>query len=226
VSQSRALAAEATGTALLLAVIVGSGIMGERLAGGNGAIALLANTLATGAGLAVLIATFGDISGAHFNPVVTISEAWLGRLTWRRVPAYLLAQVIGAVSGVALANAMFALPLFSESQHVRSGSAQLLSEGVATFGLLTVILHGAARRPGALPMLVGLYIGAGYWFTASTAFANPVVTIARSLSDTFAGIRPSDTPAFIAAQAAGGSLAMLVFRWMDPSEQSGHTPSR
>lgn len=220
-SRSRALAAEAIGTALLLAVIVGSGIMGERLAGGNEAIALLANTLATGAGLAVLIATFADISGAHFNPVVTISEAWLGRLGWRRVPPYLLAQLIGAVSGVALANAMFALPLFSASQHMRAGSAQLLSEGVATFGLLTVILHGAARRPKTLPMLVGLYISAGYWFTASTAFANPVVTIARSLSDTFAGIRPWDIPGFVAAQVVGGGIAVLVFRWMSVKTSDG-----
>lgn len=222
--QSRALAAEAIGTALLLAVIVGSGIMGEQLADGNAAIALLANTLATGAGLAVLIATFADISGAHFNPVVTISEAWLGRLDWRQVPPYVLAQVLGAVVGVALANAMFALPLFSASQHMRAGPAQLLSEGVATFGLLTVILHGAARRPSALPMLVGLYISAGYWFTASTAFANPVVTLARSLSDTFAGIRPSDIPGFIAAQLFGGSLAVLVFRWMSsqPLEEHEH----
>lgn len=220
-SRSRALAAEAIGTALLLAVIVGSGIMGERLAGGNEAIALLANTLATGAGLAVLITIFADFSGAHFNPVVTVSEAWLGRLGWRRVPPYLLAQLIGAVSGVALANTMFALPLFSASQHIRAGSAQLLSEGVATFGLLTVILHGAASRPRALPMLVGLYISAGYWFTASTAFANPVVTIARSLSDTFAGIRPWDIPGFVAAQVVGGGIAVLVFRWMSVKTSDG-----
>ena len=210
---SRAAAAEAIGTGLLLAVIVGSGIMGERLAGGNAAIALLANTVATGAGLAVLIATFAKVSGAHFNPVVTFSEAWFGRVEWRRVPSYVGAQVIGAVGGVALANAMFELPLVSLSQHVRAGSAQFLSELVATFGLLTVILHGA-KRPEILPAVVGLYISAGYWFTASTAFANPAVTIARSLSDTFAGIRPWDVPGFIGGECVGGVLAVCVYGWM------------
>jgi glycerol uptake facilitator-like aquaporin len=217
---ARAAAGEALGTALLLAVIVGSGIMGERLAVGNGAIALLANTLATGAGLVVLIVTFSGVSGAHFNPVVTLSEAFFGRLGWRHVPSYVVAQLLGAISGVALANAMFALPLFSLSQHVRAGSGQFLSETVATFGLLTVILHGATRRPEALAMLVGLYISAGYWFTASTAFANPAVTIARSLSDTFTGIRLWDVPGFIGGQCVGGLVAVVVYRWMTAKQPS------
>jgi glycerol uptake facilitator-like aquaporin len=210
---SRRLTAELTGTALLLAAIVGSGIMGERLAGGNVAIALLTNTIATGAMLVVLILTFGPISGAHFNPAVTLAEATRGGIGWEHVPGYVAVQLAGAVLGVWVAHLMFAAPVWQVSQHARSGGAQLLSEFVATFGLLGVIRSTARARPDALPMAVGLYITGAYWFTASTSFANPAVTIARSLTDTFAGIRPADVPGFIAAQVAGGAAATLLFGW-------------
>lgn len=211
------MTAEAVGTALLLAAIVGSGIMGERLAGGNVAIALLANTIATGAALVALILTFGSISGAHFNPVVTLADASQGGILWRNVPAYICAQVAGAFVGVAVANVLFGEPVFFASHHARHGGAQLLSEFVATFGLLAVIWGCARRRSEATPFAVGAYITAAYWFTASTSFANPAVTLARTASDTFAGIRPLDAPGFILAQLAGAALATLLFRWLVPA---------
>ncbi len=213
---SRKLVAEALGTAMLLAAVVGSGIMGERLAQGNVAIALLANTIATGAALAALILTFGPVSGAHFNPAVTLSDAALGGLSWRMVPGYILAQVLGAFTGVACAHAMFDLPVFSISQHVRSGPAQLLSEFVATFGLLAVIWGAVRFRSSAVPFAVAAYITSAYWFTASTSFANPAVTLARSVTNTFAGIRPEDAPGFIVAQLLGAAAATLLFRWLAP----------
>jgi glycerol uptake facilitator-like aquaporin len=208
--------AEAIGTALLLATVVGSGIMAERLAGGNVAIALLANTVATGAGLIALILAFGPISGAHFNPVVTLADAWQGGIDWRDVPAYLIGQFAGAAGGVVLAHVMFEEGAVSFSTHVRSGSGQFVSEFVATFGLLAVIWACARRRPTAAPFAVGAYITAAYWFTASTSFANPAVTVARTLTNTFAGIRPTDAPAFIAAQLGGAFAATALFRWLLP----------
>jgi glycerol uptake facilitator-like aquaporin len=212
------LAAEALGTALLLAAVVGSGIMGEELARPNVALALLANTVATGAALVALIITFGPISGAHFNPVVTLADASQGGLPWREVPATIAAQVTGAFLGVAVAHVMFKQPaLFFASQHRRDGIAQLVSEFVATFGLLAVIWGSARRRPGLVPFAVGAYIMAAYWFTASTSFANPAVTLARAASDTFAGIRPIDAPAFIGAQLAGAAAATALFRWLVPA---------
>lgn len=214
---SRKLAAEALGTALLLAAVVGSGIMGDRLAQGNVAIALLANTIATGAALVALILTLGPISGAHFNPAVTLSDALLGGLPWRMVPGYVAAQVIGAFAGVACAHAMFGLPVFSLSQHVRSGPAQLFSEFVATFGLLAVIWGVVRSRSSAVPFAVGAYITAAYWFTASTSFANPAVTLARAATNTFAGIRPEDAPGFVVAQLIGAIAATLLFRWLVPT---------
>jgi glycerol uptake facilitator-like aquaporin len=217
VTWARRIAAETLGTGLLLAAVVGSGIMGERLAGGNVAIALLANTLATGAMLVALILAFGPISGAHFNPAVTVADASQGGLAWREVPGYLAGQVIGAFAGVAAAHLMFSEPVFSVSRHARAGSAQLFSEFVATFGLLCVIWSCARLRSSALPFAVGAYITGAYWFTASTSFANPAVTIARSASDTFAGIRPSDALGFIVAQLAGAAAATLLFRWLVPS---------
>lgn len=210
---SRRWVAEFLGTAFLLAIVVGSGIMAERLAGGNGAAALLANSLATGAGLIALILTFGPISGAHFNPVVSLIETGFGRLPRLAAVGYLAAQFTGAIAGVMAANVMFELPLVFASQHARAGSAQLFSELLATFGLVTVILHCAKHRPDAVPYAVSAYISAAYWFTSSTSFANPAVTIARTLSDTFTGIRPADAPGFIAAQAAGGLLAAVLHRW-------------
>jgi glycerol uptake facilitator-like aquaporin len=214
---ARRTVAELLGTALLLATVVGSGIMGERLAGGNVAIALLANTLATGAALVALILTFGAISGAHFNPVVTLADAALGGRPWREVPAYLLAQVAGAFAGVAAADIMFDLPAFSASRHARTGPSQWFSEAVATFGLLAVIWGCSRRRASVVPFAVGAYITAAYWFTASTSFANPAVTLARAATDTFAGIRPADVPGFVAAQLAGAALATAVFRWLVPA---------
>ena len=211
----RALA-EGLGTALLLATVIGSGIMGDKLAGGSVAIALLANTVATGAGLVALILTFGPISGAHFNPAVTLADASQGGLPWRDVPAYLVAQVLGAFGGVAVAHFMFEKPLFFASLHERSGAAQWVSELVATFGLLSVIWGCARRRPSAIPFAVGAYITAAYWFTSSTSFANPVVTLARAASDTFAGIRPVDAPGFIVAQLLGAAAATVTFRWLVP----------
>ena len=210
---ARRLTAEALGTALLLAVVVGSGIMAERLTQ-DGAVALLANTAATGAGLAVLIAILGPISGAHFNPAVTLVFALKRALSARLAAAYAVAQIAGGVAGVWLAHLMFAEPVFQVSTRLRDGPAQVLSEGVATFGLIGVILAGVRFRPRAVPALVGLYITAAYWFTASTSFANPAVTLARSLSDTFAGIAPSSAPAFIVAQIAGAVAALVAFSWL------------
>jgi glycerol uptake facilitator-like aquaporin len=217
VTEARRVTAELLGTALLLAAVVGSGIMGERLAAGNVAVALLANTLATGATLMALILAFGPISGAHFNPAVTLADACEGGLAWREVPGYLAAQVVGAFGGVAAAHLMFSEPLFSASTHVRAGRAQLFSEFVATFGLLSVIWGCARLRSSAVPFAVGAYIMGAYWFTASTSFANPAVTLARAASNTFAGIRPVDAPGFIVAQFAGAAAATLVFRWLVPS---------
>lgn len=216
VSLARRALAEALGTAFLLAVVIGSGIMGERLAGGNVALALLANTLATGAGLVALILTFGSISGAHFNPAVTIADAAQGGLSWRDAPVYVAAQVVGAFVGVAVAHGMFGEPAFFASTHVRSGGAQWLSEFVATFGLLATIWGTVRARAAAVPFAVGAYITAAYWFTSSTSFANPAVTLARAASNTFAGIRPCDVPGFVAAQFAGAAAATLLFAWLVP----------
>ena len=213
---ARRAVAEALGTAFLLAAVVGSGIMGERLAGGNVAIALLANTLATGAMLVALILTFGPISGAHFNPAVTLADASQGGLAWHEVPVYIAAQIAGAFAGVAAAHLMFGEPVFFASRHVRAGNAQLFSEFVATFGLLSIIWGCARLRSSAVPFAVGAYITAAYWFTSSTSFANPAVTLARAASDTFAGIRPADAPGFIVAQLAGAIAATLLFRWLVP----------
>jgi glycerol uptake facilitator-like aquaporin len=212
----RRVVAEFTGTLLLLAAVVGSGIMGERLAAGNVAIALLANTLATGAALIAIILAFGPISGAHLNPAVTLADAWVGGVAWRETPAYIFAQTTGAFAGVVAAHWMFGLAAVSVSTHVRAGSAQVFSEFVATFGLLAVIWGCARTRPAAVPFAVGAYITAAYWFTASTSFANPAVTVARSLTNTFAGVRPVDVPAFVAAQFAGAFAATLLFRWLVP----------
>ena len=214
---ARRIAAEAVGTAFLLAAVVGSGIMGERLAGGNVAITLLANTLATGAMLVTLILTFGPISGAHLNPAVTLADASQGGVAWREVPEYIGAQLLGAFAGVAAAHLMFGEAIFSASRHVRAGRAQLFSEFAATFGLLCVIWGCARLRSSAVPFAVGAYITGAYWFTASTSFANPAVTLARSASDTFAGIRPADAPGFVVAQLAGAAAATALFRWLVPS---------
>jgi glycerol uptake facilitator-like aquaporin len=215
-SLQRRAASEAVGTAMLLAAVVGSGIMGERLAGGNVAIALLANTMATGAALVALILTFGPISGAHFNPAVTVADASQGGLAWSAVPAYVVAQVVGAFAGVAIAHVMFGEPLFTASRHARDGLPQLVSEFVATFGLLAVIWGCVRSRADVVPFAVAAYITAAYWFTASTSFANPAVTMARAATDTFAGIRPADAPGFIVAQLAGGGAATALFRWLLP----------
>jgi glycerol uptake facilitator-like aquaporin len=217
VSFPRRLVSEVIGTALLLAAVVGSGIMGERLANGNVAIALLANTLATGTAMVALILTFGPISGAHFNPAVTLADASQGGLPWLEVPGYIFAQMVGAFAGVASAHLMFALPLFSISHHARSGGSQMFSEFVATFGLLAVIWGCVRVRATAVPFAVGAYITAAYWFTASTSFANPALTIARSVTDTFAGIRPGDVAGFVIAQLLGAACATVVFRWLIPS---------
>lgn len=211
---SRRLAAELLGTTLLLATVVGSGIMGERLAGGNGAIALLANTLATGAGLVVLIHMFGPISGAHFNPAVTLAVTMRGGIERRMAAAYVVVQAIGAVAGVWLAHAMFAEPVWQISAKLRDGPAQGLSEFVATFGLIGTIIATQRSQPETTPAAVALYITAAYWFTASTSFANPAVTMARSLSDTFAGIAPVSVPLFVVAQFAGAVAAVAVFQWL------------
>jgi glycerol uptake facilitator-like aquaporin len=215
-SLSRRVVAEAVGTAFLLTTVVGSGIMAERLAGGNLALALLANTLATGAGLVALILTFGGISGAHFNPAVTIAAASQRGIAWRDTLPYVGAQIAGAFAGVALAHLMFDAPVFSASRHARSGLGQLTGEFTATFGLVSVIAGCSATRAPATPFAVAAYITAAYWFTSSTSFANPVVTLARATSDTFAGIRPGDAPGFIAAQVLGAISATLLFRWMLP----------
>jgi glycerol uptake facilitator-like aquaporin len=210
----RRFVSELLGTAFLLAAVVGSGIMAERLAGGNVAIALLANTIATGAALVALILAFGPISGAHFNPVVTLSQATLGTMPWRETPFYVLAQIVGAFVGVAIANTMFGLPLFFASTHIRSGFPQVFSEFVATFGLLVVIWNCSRFRASAVPYAVGAYITAAYWFTASTSFANPAVTLARTMSNTFAGIRAADAPGYIAAELIGGLAATFLCGWL------------
>lgn len=222
-SLARKLVAEGLGSALLLAVVVGSGIMGEQLAGGNTAVALLANSLATGAGLVALILMFGTISGAHFNPAVTLSEAWQRSMPRREVLPYLAVQFAGAVAGVLAAHAMFDLAPVSASQHVRSGPGQWLSEYIATFGLLAVIIGCSRSRPAMTPFAVAAYITSAYWFTASTSFANPAVTVARALTGTFAGIRPGDAPAFIAAQLLGAASATIVFCWLYPAIPAGAT---
>ena len=219
-SLGRRLVAESLGTAFLLAIVIGSGIMGERLAGGNVAVALLANTVATGAGLVPLILTFGPISGAHFNPAVTLADAALGSKPWREVPGYVAAQIGGAFAGVALAHGMFGEPVFFASTHAREGAPQLLSELVATFGLLAIIWGTVRTRPAAVPFAVGAYVTAGYWFTASTCFANPAVTLARAASNTFAGIRPEDAPGFIGAQLVGAMAATALFAWLVPARQA------
>jgi glycerol uptake facilitator-like aquaporin len=211
---ARRLTAEALGTALLLAVVIGSGIMGERLAAGNTAIALLGNTLATGAALVVLITVFGPISGAHFNPAVSLVMGMRGELPWKIAAAYLPAQVVGAVLGVWCAHAMFGEQILQVSAKLREGPAQAFAEFVATFGLLATILGVVRFKSDFTAIAVGLYITAAYWFTASTSFANPAVTVARSLSDTFAGIAPRSAPAFIVAQLAGAVAAALVFGWL------------
>jgi glycerol uptake facilitator-like aquaporin len=213
----RRLTAELFGTLLLVATVVGSGIMAERLANGNVALALLANALATGAALVALILTFGPISGAHFNPVVSVADAMERGLSWPEAFAYVLAQLSGGIAGTLLAHAMFSVPFKSLSQHVRSGAAELVSEYTATFGLLSVIWGCSRSRSNLVPFAVGSYITAAYWFTSSTSFANPAVTIARALTDTFAGIRPIDVPLFVIAQFAGGISATLLFRWLIPN---------
>ena len=210
----RRLFAEALGSLLLLAIVIGSGIMGDRLAGGNDAIALLGNTLATGAGLVVLITVFGPLSGAHFNPAVTLVFALKREIGWGVAALYLAAQTAGAVLGVWTAHAMFAEPIWQVSTKLRDGPHQALAEAVATFGLIATILGTLRFRPDFTPVSVGLYITAAYWFTASTSFANPAVTVARSLSDTFAGIAPSSAPVFIAAQVTGALVAAAVFGWL------------
>lgn len=211
------MTAEFFGTLFLVATVVGSGIMAERLANGNVALALLANTIATGATLVALILAFGPISGAHLNPVVSVADALERGLSWSQTLAYAVAQIFGGIGGTLLAHAMFSLPFVSLSRHARSGPAQFVSEFTATFGLLCVIWGCSRARPNAVPFAVGAYITAAYWFTASTSFANPAVTIARCLSDTFAGIRPMDVPLFIVAQFSGGIGATLLFRWLIPS---------
>ncbi len=214
---ARRVVSEAIGTALLLAAVVGSGIMGERLAGGNVAVALLANTIATGAALVALIFTFGPISGAHFNPVVTIADASQGGIGWRDVPAFIAAQIGGAIVGVVLAHVMFGEPLVMASTHTRNSSGEIVSELVATFGLLSVIWGCSRHESQVTPWAVAAYITSAYWFTASTSFANPAVTIARAATNTFAGIRPADVPAFVVAQCLGAAAATMLFRWLVPT---------
>jgi glycerol uptake facilitator-like aquaporin len=216
-SLSRRLVAEGIGTAFLLAAVIGSGIMAERLSGGNVALALLANTIATGAALVALILTFGGISGAHFNPAVTVADASQGGLPWRDVAPYVAVQVAGAFAGAALAHLMFDAPLFTAARQARSGLGQLAGEFTATFGLLSVIWGCSRTRASMTPFAVAAYITAAYWFTSSTSFANPAVTLARSASDTFAGIRPADVPGFIVAQMLGAASATLLFRWLVPA---------
>lgn len=211
------ITAEFVGTAFLLAAVVGSGIMGERLSAGNIAVALLANTIATGAALVALILTFGPVSGAHFNPAVTLADASQRGIPWSEVPGYVIAQISGAYLGVACAHLMFGLPLFSASRHARSGIPQMFSEFIATFGLLSVIWGCSRLRSSVVPFAVGAFITAAYWFTASTSFANPAVALARAASDTFSGIRPADVPGFIAAQLLGAAAATALFRWLVPA---------
>jgi glycerol uptake facilitator-like aquaporin len=220
------VAAEFLGTAFLLAAVVGSGLMGERLAGGNAAIALLANTLSTGTALAALILVLGPISGAHFNPAVTLAMGATGGLRWGEACTYLVAQILGSFAGVAAAHLMFSRPLFSISTHARSGPAQCWSEFVATFGLLIVIWGCSRFQPSATAWAVGGYITSAYWFTASTSFANPAVTLARSVSNTFTGIRPADVPGFIAAQVFGAAAATWFFRWLVAAQVQPGTDSK
>jgi len=221
---SRRLVAELTGTALLVAAVVGSGVMAERLSNGNIALALLANTIATGAALVALILTFGPISGAHFNPAVSLSDAVVGGLSRRAAILYVIAQCVGGLLGTALAHLMFSLPVYSLSEHTRSGGAQVFSEFVAAFGLMAVIWGCSKARPSAVPFAVGAYITAAYWFTASTSFANPAVTLARAFSNTFAGIRLVDVPAFVAAQFVGALAATALFRWLLPHDLAREAP--
>jgi glycerol uptake facilitator-like aquaporin len=213
-SLARRVFSEWLGTAFLLAAVVGSGIMAERLAGGNVALALLCNTIPTGAMLVVLILIFAPLSGAHFNPAVSLAFAWRGELPWSVAAGYIAAQIAGAIAGVWAAHLMFELPVWQFSITARTGQGQWMAEAIATFGLLLTIFGCAARTPAAVPYAVGLYITSAYWFTASTSFANPAVTIARSLSDTFAGIAPSGVMGFVAAQLAGMGVAILVGRWL------------
>lgn len=220
----RRAAAEAIGTAFLLAAVVGSGIMGERLAAGNPAVMLLVNTLSTGAALIALIYSFAPISGAHFNPVITLALASRYSFGWKEVPIYIAAQLTGAVTGIAAVHGMFGQPVFSFSHHARGGAPQLLSEAIATFGLLLVIWSSHRHRMEAVTFVVGAYITSAYWFTSSTSFANPAVTIARMMSDTFTGIRPADVPGFIAAQLLGAGAATLLARWLIPHEPEGGAP--
>jgi glycerol uptake facilitator-like aquaporin len=217
---TKRVVAEALGTFFLLAAVVGSGIMAERLANGNTALALLANTAATGAALIALIISFAPISGAHFNPVVTLAFALRREFPWRELPLYWLAQFTGAIAGVVAANLMFGLPAVFLANHSRHGLAQLFSEFIATLGLLSVILSASRSTIATVAVAVGAYISAAYWFTASTSFANPAVTVARCLSDTFAGIRPADAPAFILVQLAGGITATVLFGWLMPPQRA------
>lgn len=216
----RKFVAEAVGTALLLAAVVGSGIMAEKLSQGNVSLALLENTVATGAALIALILCFGPVSGAHFNPAVTLADATQRGISWKLVPVYILGQCMGGLCGVGIAHLMFGQPVLQVSVHNRSGAAQMFSEFVATFGLLCVIWGCARSRPSAIPFAVGAYITAAYWFTASTSFANPAVTLARSFTNTFAGIRPGDAPGFIAAQLLGAFAATVLLRWLNPAMTS------
>lgn len=217
------IVAEFVGTAFLVAAVVGSGIMAERLSGGNVALALVANTIATGAALVALICAFGPVSGAHLNPVVSLADALEGRLAWSEAFAYIVAQIIGGIGGTIAAHVMFNLPLISLSTRARSGPSQLLSEFIATFGLLCVIWGCSRSRPPFVPLAVGGYITAAYWFTSSTSFANPAVTIARSLSNTFAGIRAADVTLFIVAQVMGGIAATFLFRWLLPAPRTSQS---
>jgi glycerol uptake facilitator-like aquaporin len=212
----RRLVAEALGTGLLVTAVVGSGVMADQLAGGNVAVALLANTIATGCALVALIHTFGPVSGAHFNPAVTLADAVLGALPARDAAAYAVVQVAGGIVGAVLADAMFELPLVAWSQHARTGPGQWLGELVATFGLLGVIASCTRRTPSVTPWAVAAWIMGAYWFTSSTSFANPAVTVARAITDTFAGIRPVDVPAFVIAQLTGAMAAVALFRWLVP----------
>jgi len=219
-SMLKKLVAEFLGTAFLLAIVVGSGIMAQNLAGGNIAIALLANAIATGAGLIALILMFGNLSGAHFNPVVTLSEAWQKNLPLHYVAPYVVAQIVGAFAGVAAAHGMFDLPVFFASTHVRTGASQWWSEFIATFGLIAVIISTSRTRPATTPFAVAAYITAAYWFTSSTSFANPAVSLARAMTDTFAGIRPIDAPGFILVQLVGAACATILFNWLYPKSSS------
>jgi glycerol uptake facilitator-like aquaporin len=225
-ADARRIVADGVGTALLLSAVVGSGIMAERLAGGSQALALLANTVATGAALVALILAFGPVSGAHFNPAVTLAQAWQGGIRWNLVPGYVIAQMLGAVVGVLTAHVMFGEPVWMLSTRDRSGTAQMFSESVATFGLVSVIWGCSSRREASVPYAVGAYIVAAYWFTASTAFANPAVTLARAFTNTFAGIRLADVPGFVGAQLAGALAATLLFHWLlSPGSASSAEPA-